>query len=201
MWGWLTSFLIRRKLAKVRAALTANCKDSVNPVCAFGGGRSAVVLLHLLHEISPEKFPCRVLRLTTGQTVPALDAVTAAVGQRWHLEILTLELGGLFPEQLAVIRNPDECCRYLRVEGLMRAAQAYRFDTLLTGLRADDPDAHRISDARARLGVEGLRWLDPLRSLTAADIDWIIRHYNLPDCQLYAEQAQVSCSVCLDPRN
>lgn len=199
MWGWLKGFLIGRKLAKIRAAMAAGCAESVSPVCAFGGGKSAVVLLHLLHESNPQKFPCRVIRLATGQAVPELDTLTVALGQRWHLEILTLELAGLFPEQLASLREPAQCCRYLRVDGLAKAAQLYKFDTIFTGLRADDPDVHLLSDARARLGAETIRWLDPLRNLTAADIDWILRRYNLPYCTLYDQgNAQVSCAVCLE---
>ncbi len=196
---WLKRFFLRRKLGKVRALLARQCAESVSPVCAFGGGKNSVVLLHLLHELGGAKFPCRAMRLNTAQAVPELDEFVAQMGRRWGLEILTLELAGLFPEQAASRQDFATCCRQLRVDGLARAAQLYKFDTVFTGLSADDAGAREIVDARARLGEDVVRWVDPLYGLSQADIELITQDYGLPTCMLYdGSTSQVSCLPCAE---
>lgn len=177
--------------------------DAFHPDLALSCSFEDVVLVHMMHSISPD---IRVFALDTGR----LDEETYELAEMTQRRF-GIKVEWYFPDREAVeqlerekglfsfrnsLENRHECCRIRKVEPLSRALS--RLKAWVTGLRRDQSVTRTTLQKVERDDAHGgIVKLNPLADWTSEQLSEYIREHKLPHNRLYDKgYLSVGCAPC-----
>lgn len=177
--------------------------DAFHPDLALSCSFEDVVLVHMMHSISPD---IRVFALDTGR----LDEETYELAEMTQRRF-GIKVEWYFPDREAVeqlerekglfsfrnsLENRHECCRIRKVEPLSRALSGLK--AWVTGLRRDQSVTRTTLQKVERDDAHGgIVKLNPLADWTSEQLSEYIREHKLPHNRLYDKgYLSVGCAPC-----
>ncbi len=160
--------------------------------------RQSSVLVHL---VAANDLPVRIVELDTGLFFPETTATRDALVRRYGVEVETIApLRSVEEQELDEgpalwTREPDRCCALRKVEPLDRALAG--MEAWITGIRREQ--------SPTRAGAMPFEWdegramvkVQPLVSLTRADVDALIEEHSIPFNPLHLQgYPSIGCMPC-----
>jgi phosphoadenosine phosphosulfate reductase len=172
-----------------------------NLVLACSFGAEDVVLLDMLHRISPQS---HVFYLDTNlhfkETYETRDRIIEKYGTPFvqMTSKLTLDEQAEQHGEALWKSNPDQCCQLRKVEPLTRVLSQY--DAWITGIRRDQSPT-RANARKAEYDYKfGLVKFNPLASWTWEQVWAYIRDHDVPYNPLHDRNyPSIGCEKCTNP--
>jgi phosphoadenosine phosphosulfate reductase len=167
---------------------------------AWTGGKDSTMALHLWRGLLAERGlgAPRALHLDTGCKFPEVLAFRDRVAREWDVD-LQVAAPDVDADAYPLARDPESCCRDLKIAPLARAVAEHSIDCLVTGLRRDEHPSRAERPWREERDTLGCVMAHAILECTEMDVWAHVMQQGLPWCGLYGEgYRSLGCRPCTE---